>query len=353
MKKKIISIISMIALILTMIIPFSITGFADDSDANGTYRYTSSTGMLEIFNDTQMVDKAENDIAEYPWYSYKSAIEHIIIHDGVTRISDYAFCREDNLVDIVIPESVTSIGTAALAGNDNLKQITLTENVKNIGANAFGFNSKMSLTEGFECICPVGSVAQSWCLKNYVAFSTPFSSSGSEMVNINKAGEVLYWSFVPQYDVKITFSSNSNYDTVGLIYDFDSYVYNDTYSEMKASAINYNDDTGNDLDFTISTTLYSGKRYYLATRFKLSSKTGSYKVELKQECAEHSYTITGLSQDFETGQKQTLELQCSRCNAQDCVSFAEAMTNNKAYCDINNDGHINAKDYAMILKGNM
>ena len=119
--------------------------------------------------------------------------------------------------------------------------------------------------------------AQSWCLKNYIPFTTEFVGN-SQTVNINVNKKQYYWSFVPKTDCNITFYSSSKSDTEGLIYDYNSYTYNSNYNEMKKSAICYNDDVGNDLNFKISTTLKAGKRYYLSTKFKLSSRIGSYVV---------------------------------------------------------------------------
>lgn len=350
MKKKLICVLLTIFIISSIAVPVSFIGLADDTDSSGSYKFTSSTSTLEIFNDTQMVDTAENDVAQYPWYDYRNAIEHIIIHDGVTKISDYAFCRQDNLVDIVIPDSVKSIGIAALSGNDKLLRVELSNNIEEIRANAFGFNSKMTITEGFECVCPIDSYAQRWCLKNYVPFETPFSQEGFENVTISETGKILYWSIVPTYDCNIEFLSNSNYDTEGLIYSYDDYTYDDKYSTMKTTAKYYSDDTGMDLDFKIKAQLEAGKRYYLATKFKLSSKQGSYRVELSKSCVEHCYEADCLSVDFETGQKQNVELICINCGEWNCISFSEAIKNNYSYCDVNNDGIVNAKDYAMLLK---
>ena len=113
MMKKIIKPLSALLALVVCLSVFSAVAFADDTDANGTYKYTSDTDTLEIFSDDIMTDKTESTVSSYPWFSYKSSIKHIIIHSGVTKISSLAFARMDNLTDVSIPDSVTSIGNSA------------------------------------------------------------------------------------------------------------------------------------------------------------------------------------------------------------------------------------------------
>ena len=77
----------------------------------------------------------------------------------------------DNLLDVQIPDTVVSIGNSAFAGNDKLE---ISDNVTSIGDYAFGLNSKMLVKSDFECVCSSVSFAQSWCLKNYIPFTTEF-----------------------------------------------------------------------------------------------------------------------------------------------------------------------------------
>lgn len=151
MKNKLIKILCPFLALAVCLSVFSLIAFGDDTDINGTYKYTSDTDTLEIFSDDIMIDRTEADFSKNPWFSYKSSIKHIVIHNGVTKISDLAFSRMDNLLDVQIPDNVTSIGDYA-----------------------FGLNSKMLVKSDFECVCSSVSFAQSWCLKNYVPFTTEF-----------------------------------------------------------------------------------------------------------------------------------------------------------------------------------
>lgn len=353
MKNKLIKILCPFLALAVCLSVFSLIAFGDDTDINGTYKYTSDTDTLEIFSDDIMIVRTEADFSKNPWFSYKSSIKHIVIHNGVTKISDLAFSRMDNLLDVQIPDTVVSIGNSAFAGNDSLNKLEISDNVTSIGDYAFGLNSKMLVKSDFECVCSFSSFAQSWCLKNYIPFSTPFSSSGSQTVNYNLKTKQGYWSFVPNVDCNVNFYSVSDYDTEGLIYEFGNYTYNDKYNEMKKSALSYNDDVGNDLDFKISTTLKAGKRYYLSTKFKLSSRIGSYVVNFNCTCIEnHSYVASHLEQDFISGNYDILVLKCVNCSDTQSMLFIDALKQNLSIADVNNDGYVNAKDYAILKKCN-
>lgn len=74
----------------------------------------------------------------------------LIIEEGVTKISDYAFQTSGNgFTSISLPASVTEIGTYAFAFNDEVKEFKIAEGSKlaTIGASAFwSFGSGLTLT---------------------------------------------------------------------------------------------------------------------------------------------------------------------------------------------------------------
>lgn len=351
MSNKLIKSLSALLAAVVALSVFSAVAFADDTDVNGTYKYISDTDTLEIFSDDIMTDKTETTASSYPWFSYKSSIKHIIIHDGVTKISSLAFARMDNLLDVSIPDSVTSIGNSAFAGNDSLNKIEISDSVTSIEDYAFGYNSQMIVNKNFECVCSAVSFAQTWCLKNYIPFSTEFVGN-SQTVNINESKKQYYWSFVPKTDCNITFYSSSKSDTEGLIYDYNSYAYNSSYNEMKKSALYYCDDVGNDLNFKISATLKAGNRYYISAKFKLSTKTGNLPLNFNYSCLEHCYAAYGLEQDFMTDDYNIFVIKCVNCPDTQSMLFIDALKDNLSIADVNSDGCVNAKDYAILKKTN-
>ena len=163
------------------------------------------SGCLTI-SGTGAIEDYEND-AEQPWYNYKypglnTAIQKLVIEEGITgignnafrycgqilevslpstleRIGDYAFSGVSQLPEIKFPSSlriigncafekcyafakievpsgVEEIGNGAFSGlGNNLKEITIAGSVRTIGSNAFSSNlylEKVTLGEGVASI---------------------------------------------------------------------------------------------------------------------------------------------------------------------------------------------------------
>lgn len=348
-KKGLLSLTLVLLLIASIIIPVTLTGFADDS-VDENYIFTSSNGVLEILNDKAMIDYSESDSSKTPWYSYKGDIKKIVIDDGVTKIGSYNFARMDNLVEVEIPNSVTAIGTAAFAGNNNLLSITISDNVTKIGENAFGYNREMKVTEGFICYCSAGSFAQQYCFKNYIPFESAIPESKKASVNVTEAGTMNIWTIVPEVEGTITFNTTGGFDTIAFLFDSTDYIYSTEYNTFKNSAIVFNDDGGTNLNAKISYILEAGKRYYLVTRFSLPSKTGSYGVEFDFVCNEHSNSPISLEEFYSGDIKDEVIVECDICGAEGTESFSNAVANQDMKYDFNNDGKVNAKDYVILLK---
>lgn len=348
-KKSILSVVLVFLLITSIIIPASLISFADDS-VSGKYRFTSSTGVLEILSDEAMIDYSESASTSTPWYSYKADVKKVVIDNGVTKIGSYCFARMDNLTEVEIADSVTTIGTAAFAGNNSLLSITISDNVTEIGDNAFGYNREMKVTEGFICYCSAGSEAQNYCFKNYIPFETAIPDSKTASVNVTKAGTMNIWTIVPQTSGTITFYTTGGFDTIGFLFDASNYIYSADYNTMKNSAVVFNDDGGSNLNAKISYKLEAGKRYYLATRFSLPSKTGKYGVEFNFVCEEHSYSPIALEKWYSGDIKDEVIVECDICGKEGTESFSTAVSNQNMKYDFNNDEKVNAKDYAILLK---
>lgn len=64
-------------------------------------------------------------------------VTELMLPDGVTKISDYAFSGASYLTSITIPQAVSTIGEHAFSGCTSLEQINITDSVETIGENAF------------------------------------------------------------------------------------------------------------------------------------------------------------------------------------------------------------------------
>lgn len=64
-------------------------------------------------------------------------LKHLVILDGVTEISSYAFNNFKELESVILPEGITCIGSSAFSGCSSLKEINLPESLMKIMSGAF------------------------------------------------------------------------------------------------------------------------------------------------------------------------------------------------------------------------
>ena len=154
MKKRLLSMILAISMVLTFLPVSAIPAFAADesstqpmsgncgyNDSNLTYTLTRNnedddnpTYTLKI-KGTGKMDVWRND-EDVPWYSVKKKITQLDI-DGATSIGKYAFYGCSGLTEITIPNTVTSIGELAFSGCSKLTEITIPDSVTSMYRCAF------------------------------------------------------------------------------------------------------------------------------------------------------------------------------------------------------------------------
>ena len=77
------------------------------------------------------------NIPAYPYPWYMSDFTTLIIEEGVTYISDYAFAYSFNLTNVSLPSTLTAIGQSAFNSCTNLSSITIPPGVTTIGGSTF------------------------------------------------------------------------------------------------------------------------------------------------------------------------------------------------------------------------
>lgn len=138
MKKKLLSILICLSLLVTLLPQLTLPAHAETYSGtcgdNLTWTLDANTGKLAILGSGRMTDF---NMGNLPWHSYKSIIKTVSIAYGVTSIGNMAFFNCSNLTSVTIPNSITSIGNCAFYCCISLPVITIPKSVINIGYDAF------------------------------------------------------------------------------------------------------------------------------------------------------------------------------------------------------------------------
>lgn len=159
MKKRLLSMILALGMMLTILPVNAITAFAANDGMSGncglnkgnnvTYVLTQNndddadkTYTLTISGNGEMDNYSQYDFGNSPWANVASAITQVVFKGDITTIGNYSFYRCTRLTSITIPNSVISIGTGAFLDCMNLQKITMPDDsnskLQSIGASAFG-----------------------------------------------------------------------------------------------------------------------------------------------------------------------------------------------------------------------
>lgn len=387
--KRLICFITAVALIISGVLSISLTAVA----GTVSFNYEPESATLTVKGSGDILDYKENDLKSRPWNVYRDETKHIVISDGITSVGSYSFAQFKYAQTVELPSSVKSIGEASFAGCNKLLELTVPDSVETVGDYAFGFNDQMETPQGFVAYCSTKSAAQAYCFRNNIMFDSPMDSM-STTAHITKSDELQLWSFVPLTDGKLTFYSTGKKNTVGFLFDAENYVYSDNYGDLRRTALIYDDDwNGGGLNFKFSYNLKAGKRYYLGARFRLArdydgstlTENGKFDVVAEFVCSQHKYglsstveptceeygynvytciacgdsykeSISPLGHDFVPSNVEGSDvvLDCSRCDKTSREPFANVyhaeLTDENRKFDVNSDGVINAKDYAILRK---
>ena len=160
MKKRLLSMILALSMMLTILPVNAITAWAENEKIiksgncgtggsdNVTYVLTQNnddntnkTYTLTISGNGKMNDYSEYSYNYAPWNSVNYAITQVVFEGDITTIGNYSFYRCTRLTSITIPNSVISIGTGAFLDCTGLKEITMPDDsnfkLHSIGAYAF------------------------------------------------------------------------------------------------------------------------------------------------------------------------------------------------------------------------
>lgn len=124
------------------------------------FSWTLENGVLTITGTGQMPDYSDD---EAPWYSDSESVTLIVVGEGITEISAYAFTYCENAVSAVLPSSLSIIGESAFSECLNLQDITIPYGVTLIGQEAFSNCKELTGVEIPSSVTSIGNSAFSGC----------------------------------------------------------------------------------------------------------------------------------------------------------------------------------------------
>lgn len=103
---------------------------------------------------------------------------HLEIPEGITAISDYAFCGNERITSLHLPETLELIGESAFAGCKSLERVVFAGDLLSIGRSAF---EKCIALRDLSCRTrEIGSRAFAWCRELGTASVEAAETIGSE-----------------------------------------------------------------------------------------------------------------------------------------------------------------------------
>ena len=101
--------------------------------------------------------------AKHLYSDEDTEISNLLIPDGVTSISKYAFCNCSSLTSVTIPSSVTSIGEEAFSYCSDLTSVTIPDGVTSINAYAFQYCTGLTSLTIPGSVTSIGNYAFQYC----------------------------------------------------------------------------------------------------------------------------------------------------------------------------------------------
>lgn len=206
MKKRLLSMILALSMMLTILPVNAITALAANDGMSGncgkagdnvTYVLTQNnddttnpTYTLTIKGNGEMADFKESDNVERaPWIAQKEKITAVTIENGVTYVGAYAFDHCKKLTQITIQAQLNSIGKGAFCDCEGLTSIEIPKTVTSIGISAFSGCKGLSNIEIPETVVSIGGAAFNGCT-GLTSIKIPATVTSIEEYTFNGCSEL-------------------------------------------------------------------------------------------------------------------------------------------------------------------
>lgn len=206
MKKRLLSMILALSMMLTILPVNAITALAANDGMSGncgktgdnvTYVLTlnnddttNPTYTLTIKGNGEMADFKESDNVERaPWIAQKEKITAVTIENGVTYVGAYAFDHCKKLTQITIHAQLNSIGKGAFCDCEGLTSIEIPKTVTSIGISAFSGCKGLSNIKIPETVVSIGGAAFNGCT-GLTSIKIPATMTSIEEYTFNGCSEL-------------------------------------------------------------------------------------------------------------------------------------------------------------------
>lgn len=348
--KRLLPILLALVLMITSLISVA-TVSADDTD----WRYDESTATLYVFGTGAMSDYADEFSA--PWQSIIADVKNVVIENGVTSVGAYAFCGASSLSTVTIADTVSAVGAFAFDSCPMLKSLSFSPSVTSIADSSF---ATVGATPKEEFVLQVqnGSYAFHYAVENGISFDVDSVGCGVYPVQIKPKAMYAYFKFVPAYDGQYAFSSIGVHSVKGAVYDED---FNALYSSKTS--------------FSTTQTLTAGKTYYVGVSLVSTVLAGSFELNIAAKSFTYKASVVAMADPSGTpteislpnaladgnavGEEltvnvsdtsSTVELSYGKFTKTIEITIDSPNVIAMPACDLNNDGYVNAKDFAIMKK---
>ncbi len=160
-------------------------------DVEGYVRYNGAWGDLEweIYSDGTLLISGEGKMDDLSWYEdvawavHRDEITRVIVKEGVTSISAYAFSQHEKVTSVKLPSSVKTLGLNSFRACTSIKELSIPKGVNYIDEDAFAFCTDLETIN-----IPVGVDEISKWLFGYC----------TSLKTINYDGTVAQWRALPK-----------------------------------------------------------------------------------------------------------------------------------------------------------